>query len=261
MIIRNQESIEFDIFRKPTNTMNYIPSDSSHNVQHKSAAFICMIYRLLLVPLNDENYKIEYDRIKLIAKKNGYKAEIIDNMIKNAKKKIDLRQTTTLSSSFESEFLWRLPLNYQPKLNYDIKKLLKQSDINVVNRNPNKLKNLLTGTKDKLQKTQRAGIYEIQCEDCDEKYIGQTSRPMLVRIKEHQASTRKDEAYKSAVARHMIENQHSFQTKNAKLVKEVKNWTHLDAMETYFMKTTKNLMNIDNPPINSFLFDRYGTPD
>lgn len=63
-------------------------------------------------------------------------------------------------------------LNYQPKLNYDIKKLLKKSAINIVNRNPNKLKNLLTGTKDKLQKTQRAGIYEIQCEDGDEKYIG-----------------------------------------------------------------------------------------
>lgn len=53
MIIRNQEKIEFDIYRKSTNTTNYIPNDSSHNVQHKSAAFICMIYRLLLVPLND----------------------------------------------------------------------------------------------------------------------------------------------------------------------------------------------------------------
>lgn len=142
-----------------------------------------MIFRLLLVPLNDENYKIEYDRIKLIAKKNGYKAEIIDSMIKNAKKKIDLRQTTTLSSSFVPEFCWRLPLNYQPKLNYDIKKLLKQLDINVVNRNPNKLKNLLTGTKDRLTKTQKAGIYEIQSEDFDDKCICQTSRPMLVRIK------------------------------------------------------------------------------
>lgn len=44
----------------------------------------------------------------------------------------------------------------------------------------------------------------------------------------------------------MLENQHSFETENAKLVKELKNCTNLDAMVTYFKKTTKNLMKPDH---------------
>lgn len=186
-----------------------------------------MVYRLLQVPLNEDRCIVEYNRIKSIARKNGYKADIIDNMIKNARKKIDLRNTTTLLPNSESEVVWRLPLNFQPKLNNDIRKLLKKSEISVVNRNPNKLKNLLTGTKDKIPTSQKSGIYEIQCEDCEEKYIGQTARPMMVRIKEHQANTRLNHPYKSAVAKHMLNNNHSFKTENAKLVKQLDTIGHI----------------------------------
>jgi hypothetical protein len=45
-IKRVANTLEFNIYRKPTMTSRYITNDSHHCVQHKSAAFNCMINRL-----------------------------------------------------------------------------------------------------------------------------------------------------------------------------------------------------------------------
>jgi hypothetical protein len=38
-IIRNHNSLKFQIYRKPTTTDSIIPRDSCHHIEHKMAAF------------------------------------------------------------------------------------------------------------------------------------------------------------------------------------------------------------------------------
>ncbi|KAJ8961525.1 hypothetical protein NQ318_014776 [Aromia moschata] len=51
LVIRNSENkLEFDVYRKETATLRYIPNDSHHPFQHKMASFNFLIHRLLNSP-------------------------------------------------------------------------------------------------------------------------------------------------------------------------------------------------------------------
>ncbi|KAJ8939043.1 hypothetical protein NQ318_007674 [Aromia moschata] len=55
LVIRNSENkLEFDVYRKETATLRYIPNDSHHPFQHKMASFNFLIRRLLNFPLSKE---------------------------------------------------------------------------------------------------------------------------------------------------------------------------------------------------------------
>ncbi len=60
---------------------------------------------------------------------------------------------------------------------------------------------MLVHPKDKNKKEQQWGVvYEITCEDCKEKYVGETARRLGTRLKEH--TTMKGQVT-SAIAEHM----------------------------------------------------------
>ncbi|KAJ8955033.1 hypothetical protein NQ318_000465 [Aromia moschata] len=71
--IRNSENkFEFDVYRKETATLRYIPNDSHHPFQHKMESFNFLIHRLLNFLLSKERLEQEKQIIKNIAKNNGY---------------------------------------------------------------------------------------------------------------------------------------------------------------------------------------------
>ena len=53
-----------------------------------------------------------------------------------------------------------------------------------------------------VKKDPKGCVYKINC-DCGQSYIGQSCRPLSVRIKEHQAAARNGTPEKSAVAEHL----------------------------------------------------------
>lgn len=256
LITRSEGELNFSIYRKPTSTTVYIPVDSCHNIQHKSSAFISMVYRLLLVPLNEEDYNTEYNVIKSIAKENGFKPDIIDKMIKKTKGRIELNNSTTLKKD-KTVFSSIIPINFHPAVNSELKNAYKSMDIMLVNKNSSKLRYLLNSTKDRIPKLQLSGIYQISCQDCPKKYIGQTARSLLVRSKEHQSHTKLGHETKSAVAKHMIEEKHNIDPNGIVLLKSVENWRELNAFESAFINSNDNLMNLEDPPINSVLFETF----
>lgn len=252
-IMRKDKKIEFDIYRKPTNTSSYIPSDSNHNQAHKYAAFQSMIHRMISIPLNKDRYNRELEHIQRTAVNNGYKADEILRMVKNAEHKKDKDAWTELTPLNKDDFKYMLPVHYHRNVNNKLKTTLKMVETKLVNRNQFKLKSLLGTAKDKVPTMEKAGIYKINCNDCESCYIGQTSRPVLVRYREHEASTRLGHKEKSAISEHMITNKHSFNLNNLHLVKPVPRKHQLNAWESLYMVNTQNLMNREDPPVNSFL--------
>ena len=83
-------SLEFDVYRKPTNTQRCIPASSCHPNQHKLAAFHSMIHRACNLPLSEESLSRELKYIKDTAKVNGYSEVMVDRLLKKhlAKKRI-----------------------------------------------------------------------------------------------------------------------------------------------------------------------------
>lgn len=100
----------------------------------------------------------------------------------------------------------------------------------------------------------KSGIYQISCNDCNELYIGQTSRNINKRFDEHQKHIAKNRPTKSAVAAHALENNHTCTAENLSLVKQVNTKYKLDAYESIYMDRNNGvLMNTMDAPVRSNL--------
>jgi hypothetical protein len=71
-INRNINKIELDIYRTPTNADITIQYTSNHSQDHKQAAFIFYINRMLTIPITDQAKKKEWEKILNIAPKKWF---------------------------------------------------------------------------------------------------------------------------------------------------------------------------------------------
>ncbi|XP_046580585.1 uncharacterized protein LOC124288060 [Haliotis rubra] len=131
-------------------------------------------------------------------KYNEYPSPFVNQTINNT-----LDPTTKPPRQQTAPFTISLP--YIGSTSHHNRRLLKQQvDIHVTFQRGNSIQNLLqaTGRPRSSQKQDPSGVvYHIEC-DCGDSYVGETSRPLTLRIKEHQASVRKNDS-KSAIADHI----------------------------------------------------------
>ena len=77
-------------------------------------------------------------------------------------------------------------MTYHPWMLNKLNKIFKPYNITLVPTNKFSVKNLIhSNTKDKIQVQNKSGVYQIDCNDCDKIYIGQTKSNLKTRIKEH----------------------------------------------------------------------------
>lgn len=179
----------------------------------------------------------------------------MDNLVAKHSRKIKRLNTTTLKN--EKDPPKRICMPYIPEITNKLKSVFKRHNFEIVHSSPNKLQNLIAHLKDKTENLKKSGIYEISCNECEEKYIGQTKRSIEIRFKEHMNSVQKQQAMKSAVALHALENNHTqFSIDNIKLKQQVINPQKLDAYESIFMYFNRSIaMNTMEAPIRSPLFN------
>ena len=142
-----------------------------------------------------------------------------------------------------------------------MKKSLARYDISTSFHSSATLKSLLSHTKSTCPPSSLKNvIYKIPCADCQQFYIGQTSRPLIKRIKEHEACMRLDNHtdsstgnIKSAPAKHGRDNNHSIDWKATRILTTCDNKGQLNLLEHAAIKTLKPAMNIQHkgPSINS----------
>ncbi|KAJ8942410.1 hypothetical protein NQ318_014457 [Aromia moschata] len=114
LVIRNSENkLEFDVYRKETATLRYIPNDSHHPFLHKMASFNFLIHRLLNFPLSKERFEHEKQLIQNIPKNNCYSVHLIDKLIRKHKFKRTLYNSTTFRRDTDNSKFASLP--YEPK--------------------------------------------------------------------------------------------------------------------------------------------------
>jgi GIY-YIG catalytic domain len=252
-IKRSDTGLVFNVYRKPTMTSRYIPVESNHSIQHKSAAFNSMIHRMITIPMNAENTLTELSEIKRIAKVNGYSENFVDRIYKKQLKKENLRQLTTLTPLSNSETMRRAAITFFPAITSKLQGVFRKHKIDLVYSNRGKLKDVLGNPKDPVEPHEKSGIYQINCDGCDAIYIGQTKRKVAVRFEEHFRSIRLKHPENSNVAAHVLDqidkgnNTHKVTLDNVTLMKEIRKPSQLDAYESIFIAQKKkegaNLMN------------------
>ena len=81
-INRNINKIELNIYRKPTSADITIQYTSNHPQDHKLAAFMFYINRMLTLPITEQAKKQEWEKILTIAPKNGFPIDTIHDIKK-----------------------------------------------------------------------------------------------------------------------------------------------------------------------------------
>ena len=77
------------------------------------------------------------------------------------------------------------------KFSYSHKNILKPFDVNIIYSAKNKLNFIKLGKDEILKENRKNAIYELDCLDCNSKYIRQSKRKLYKRIPEHKRDINK----------------------------------------------------------------------
>jgi hypothetical protein len=256
-IIKNNNSLSFRIYRKPTTTDHTIHATSNHPQSHKMAAYHSFVNRLLKVPMSPEDYNNEYTILKFIAVNNGYPSNIIDKIMKKQKQNRPT-PTTEPNRKFVS-------IDFGSNLHFTLKNELNKHNITLATKASNKLEyHLSTSTRNKHTNNslEDSGVYQLTCSDCPKLYIGQSGRSFSKRFTEHLPKP-KLKNQRSKFAEHLTSANHSVNScsENLHILHKCKKGPLMNALESFeiYRAIKKSPDDVLNEKLNlgsNILFDR-----
>jgi hypothetical protein len=214
LLIKCNNGIIFDQFRKPTFSGRYLNFFSHHPLCHKKGVIFGMVDKLILLShpqfhqknftflvntLLENNYPLDFifTMIQLRLKHLFYKDDI-DTTDKRVRRFFTIPYINSVSEKFLS-----FPLKY---------------DCNVAFTIPHKLNRFITTGKDVIDHLScNDVVYKINCMDCESSYVGQTKRQLKTRVREHKADIRRAVS-PSVISTHRMDNNHNFDWENVEIL-------------------------------------------
>lgn len=239
MLIHHNEdrTLSIDWYSKPVSTNRILSFHSHHAWSYKVGTAKGLINRVL--SLSDECFwENNIQRIKDILIMNGYPMNLISKWIMLRVNGDVNRTSIDLNNKrFHSVI-------YVRGLSEEISKLFSKQapNICVAHKNYKTVRDLFTHKKDKIEDKYHSNIvYNIQCDECNKCYIGETERHKEVRMTEHTKSLGKE--IQTAVVDHHAKTGHSFQFKTAKTIDREANTQKRRILESLHILKTKNTCN------------------
>ena len=87
-------------------------------------------------------------------------------------------------------------------------------------------------------------IYEVPCQDCNMKYIGETKRTMKKRLTEHRYAVKKGDE-QNRIAVHIHKDQHSIDWDSARVQTTARRYWSRRTLEAIQIHRTPHPMNLD----------------
>ena len=205
LLIRQPTAIDIDIFRKPTTT-DTINFTSNHPTEHKMAVYHHLIHRMLTLPLTTKRRKMECQKILTIASNNNNSPlQLIMKLKTQMKHKAQTNTTKDKNKKWAS-------FTYHSSKIRKITNLFKHTNIKIAFQSTNTIQHLTEPRKqDITQEHNKSGIYKLSCKTCNKAFIGQTSRDLTKRHREHIRFIKNNDP-QSAYAVHILNNIHEYGT-------------------------------------------------
>ena len=167
--------IKTSVYRKATHTDKYLQFNSHHPSQHKRSMVRTVLDRAKNIPSTDADKLSEVQHVVDALKINGY----TDQFIRSC-------QSTIVSTSQPQTNRGLATLPYTQGISEKIARTFNQFNVNVAHKPVMTVGSILRKPKDKFSKDLSSGvIYKINCKDCYKVYVGQTSRALRSRTREH----------------------------------------------------------------------------
>jgi len=244
----NNGHLQFSIFRKATHTNRYLDVNSYHPLSHKRTTAITLFKR---VDLCSEGKRLpEINNVCNILEINGYNKSLIrnsrqasrtNNNVQNVKEKFKYVSTPYIKGTSER-----------------VNKIMKKYGIKLGHRSNHTLCNQLSKLKDKRNVSDKCGvIYEIECNDCNKVYIGETGKELHKRIREHQLAVRRQDNL-SALYHHIQETGHTVNWENPSILAQENSSYKRKILESMYSHNNRNRINrfISLPDVYSTLANK-----
>ena len=135
-------------------------------------------------------------------------------------------------------------MTFITQTNHELQKALKTLNITPVYKTINKFNCLIKLGKDKCKPEENANVvYKINCKDCNSSYVGQTSRNVTTRAKEHEADCR-HHRNKTAILNHINDNRYAINFYNVKVLDNENILGKILLSEMLYITAQKKGMNI-----------------
>ena len=204
-------SVSTSVFRKPTQTDLYLQWDSHHPLTSKYSVIGTLQHRANTICSNTQLLHKEEKHLKNALKNCQYPTWAINKIqqkINNqARKQTRIGRSSIIQRS-------HIVVPYYRGLSESIKNIGRKFGVQMHCKGGTTIKNLLMSPKDKDPIQKQSGvIYRYHCDrvDCDEEYIGESSRTFGERFKEHLKSP-------SPIYDHSYISGHSVTINNLKIV-------------------------------------------
>ncbi|CAF1474707.1 unnamed protein product [Rotaria sordida] len=210
MIERENETLITYVYHKPTDTGLYLKWVSNQPKQYKINLIKCLCKRAVRICSSEVLLKKELDYYKKVFLNNGYplnvikksmrKFELKKNMNNNTQQHANNIETIYISMPFYNEFSLKLARNIKMILDSPTKKIMFGF------KSQARICSLFSCTYRDKKKHNKNVIYQYDCENCNKSYIGQTSRNVEQRKREHQNAFKGTGT--SKIAEHCLQYKH-----------------------------------------------------
>uniref|UniRef100_A0A8D9BWW7 Reverse transcriptase domain-containing protein n=1 Tax=Cacopsylla melanoneura TaxID=428564 RepID=A0A8D9BWW7_9HEMI len=180
LLDHSNESLKTNIYKKDTNSGIYLNFESNH-AQHLKLNII-KNEKKRIEQLCNNNVEKEKAEVFALLKNNDYPENLINKVWQEDFRRPDRRQ--------EIPNIAHVTIPYVKGISEHIQRVCKKHNIRTSFRTVNQLRSLCTA-KDNINSDKKKNvIYEIKCDQCDEKYVGETSAWLEKRISQHKNNLR-----------------------------------------------------------------------
>lgn len=230
-------------FTKPISAGSLLNFRSSHPLSMKKAVIKNLTDRVVNLT-SREFLPSLLPKIFLLLLRNTYPLSFITTIICDRLNFLANRSSRENTPDNRNSCNNFIVLPYVPQLHNKMCSFFKEKyNISVVNSILNKNK-FVTHKKDSISKMQNINVvYQLSCKQCDAVYLGQTSRKLEQRVKEHQNNVRTIAERQNSVTLHRIQQNHEFDFLNPIILETDSKYYRRLVKETLHIKMHSKAIN------------------
>ena len=235
LLYRSEDgSVSTSVYRKPTHTDRYLDFASHHPLLHKAAVVKTLFSRADTISSCALKLHEEHAHIVRALHLNNYPDQFVSRV----------RSRSSSRPTDDSHTKKRGVIPYVRGLLEAIQRVLLDVGVRVMFRPHMTLRQQLVHPKDPVPSSMKSGVvYSIPCTTCPAVYVGQTSRSLETRLKEHKAAVRHAKTEVSAVAEHVWKENHQVDFQQASILAQELDTCQRCLLESWFIQTEKHTIN------------------
>ncbi|KAI8494031.1 hypothetical protein Bbelb_283780 [Branchiostoma belcheri] len=240
-IVEEDGNLRFEVYRKPTHTDQYLAFDSHHPLEHKLAVIKTLFHRADNIVTSDQAKTDEQRHLRGALAKCGYQNWTFNKALKPSDQSKKTQKCKPLTNKNKAN----ITIPYVQGVSEKLRRIFQNFNIATNFKPHSTLRQRLVHPKDRPHKGTKANvIYRLKCEEpnCNNTYIGETSRPLKVRYKEHCRPSAN--GYSSAIFHHLQHNQgHSFKLESTDVLDRETRWWERGVKEAIYERMYNPTLN------------------